>query len=173
MKPFGHSGDCRARCRSLAPGRGRRDLERAEAERDQAQAAADAIPEKRASLVLKALYEQAEARRQAEVSSKRGGCGDRCQDAEKLAEQALAAMSQAEARERAETRAREAQQRADAARAASERGPAEVSGMAGLAEDIAGIDKITGANTTYACREVSACYACGQRNAWGGEVLIL
>jgi hypothetical protein len=118
----------------------RRDLERAEAERDQAQTAADAIPEKRASLVLKALYEQAEARRQAEASAKRGGCGDRCRDAEKLAEQALAAMSQAEARERAETRAREAQQRADAARAASARGPAEVSGMAGLAEDIAGIN---------------------------------
>jgi hypothetical protein len=28
------------------------------------------------------------------------------------------------------------------------------------------IDKITSANTTYACREVSACYACGQHNAW-------
>jgi len=118
----------------------RRDRERAEAERDQAQAEASGIAEKRSSAVLRELHQQAEARRQAEASAKRGGCGDRCRDAEKLAEQALAAMSQAEARERAETRAREAQQRADTARAVSERGPAEVSGMAGLAEDIVGIN---------------------------------
>lgn len=132
----------------------RRELTDAERERDearadlrQAQNAADAIGENTPPAELQALADQADQKAKAEATDQKRGakCGDVCRAAEKERDAYLRRKPDAIAKEAAlgrvdaaRGRAAQAQARIDAARVSAETGPAEASGMAGLAGDLGG-----------------------------------
>lgn len=133
----------------------RRELANAESERDDARAemrraqdAADAIGENTPTSELRALAEKAEERAKKEATDEKRGakCGDVCRAAEKERDGYLRrkpdAMAKESALARADTarsRAEEAQKRINVAKTDAATGPAEASGMAGLAGDL-GVD---------------------------------
>ena len=124
-----------------------RERDEARADLRQAQNAADEIGENTPPAELQALADQADQKAKAEATDQKRGakCGDVCRAAEKERDGYLRRMPDAVAKEAAlgrvdaaRRRAAQAQARIDAARASAETGPAEASGMAGLAGDLGG-----------------------------------
>lgn len=104
------------------------NAEAARGEIASAKAEAATITEMLPSADLSKIYEDARAKRDAEMSEKRGAtCGKNCRDAEKAMETVLPRIAAAKAKEAAVARAEAAQARLDAAQTEAKAGPVEVS----------------------------------------------
>ena len=103
----------------------RRAIEGAREDAAAAKREAEGILEKLPSTELQRLYDDAKARRDAEATARRGGCGTECRKAEKEMPEFLARLGQAKAKEAALARAENAETRLTQAKKDTEAGSAE------------------------------------------------